>query len=137
MSKPTPDTLAELTADIVSAYVSKNTIVASELPVLIEQTFETLRQMSQRDTVAEPKAPAVSIKQSVKSDHLVCLECGARFKTIKRHLRTAHDLSPDDYKAKWNLGQDYPIVAPNYAEKRSLLALQTGLGGAVRKRPKK
>lgn len=126
--------MAELTADIVSAYVSKNTVVASELPALIEQTFETLRHMSQKDIEDEPKTPAVPIKQSVKADHLVCLECGVRFKTIKRHLRTAHELSPDEYRAKWNLGQDYPIVAPNYAERRSQLALQTGLGGAVRKR---
>lgn len=134
MSKPTSDNLAELTADIVSAYVSKNTIVAAELPHLIEQTFATLRQASEKIPAAEVSLPAVSIKQSVKADHLVCLECGGRFKTIKRHLRTAHELSPNEYRAKWHLGQDYPIVAPNYAEKRSVLALQTGLGGVIRKR---
>src|SRR3954470_1330670 len=121
----------ELAADIVSAFVSKNSVPAAELPALIGSVHQALTKVAHgtpAQAVEEPKAPAVSVKKSVQPDYLVCLEDGKRFKSLKRHLRTVYDLTPDQYRAKWGLPHDYPMVAPNYAAARSELAKQLGLG---------
>src|SRR4051812_37619193 len=134
----TPPNYIELAADLVSAFVSNNSIQASELPALIGSVHQALTRMasgsSQQPTEEPKKAPAVSVKKSVQPDYIVCLEDGKRFKSLKRHLRTVYDLTPDQYRAKWGLPADYPMVAPNYAAARSELAKQFGLG-ARRKRP--
>ena len=121
----------ELAADIVSAFVSNNSVPTAELPALIgsvHQALNTLANGSAQQAVEEPKAPAVSIKKSVQPDYIVCLEDGKRFKSLKRHLRTTYNMTPDQYRAKWRLPHDYPMVAPNYAAARSNLAKQIGLG---------
>lgn len=122
--------LTELTTEIVSAYVSNNPIAASQLPDLITSTFQCVSGLSAAPGNQEPeqKDPAVSIKKSIRDDHLVCLECGKKFKSLKRHLMSHHGLSPDDYRTRWNLKSDYPMVAPAYAERRSKLAKEIGLG---------
>jgi predicted transcriptional regulator len=120
----------DLTADIVSAYVSNNPVPAADLPALIAQVHRSLSSLT--DTVAELPAedqkPAVNPKRSVHDDHIVCLEDGKKYKSLKRHLMTHHGLSPDDYRARWKLPHDYPMVAPNYAAARSALAKKMGLG---------
>ncbi len=122
--------LVELTADVVSAYVSNNTVQSSDLPNLIDQIFNALNQAAAN--ASQPaKAeldPAVSIKKSVTPDIITCLECGKLFKSLKRHIRTDHDLTPEEYREKWSLPYDYPMVAPNYAAKRSAMAKKIGLG---------
>jgi predicted transcriptional regulator len=122
--------LVELTVDIVSAYVSNNTIVRADLPNLIDQTFNALKQAEAKGTqpIQEELDPAVSIKKSVTPDYIICLEDGKQFKSLKRHLRNSFNLSPDEYRAKWGLPYDYPMVAPNYAAFRSALAMKMGLG---------
>lgn len=122
--------LTELTTEIVSAYVSNNPIAASQLPELITSTFQCVSSLSvsQKEEVVEAKDPAVSIKKSVKDDHLVCLEDGKKFKSLKRHLMSHHGLTPEEYRSKWALKSDYPMVAPAYAERRSKLAKEIGLG---------
>jgi predicted transcriptional regulator len=116
-----------LTASIVSAFVSANTLPPAELPGLIASTYAALNQLGQ--PVAEPvPEPAVSIRASVKPDHLVCLEDGKKLKMLKRYLRVRHGMSPDEYRAKWGLPADYPMVAANYADRRRELAKQIGLG---------
>jgi predicted transcriptional regulator len=117
----------ELTADIASAYVSNNKVAASELPGLIAGVFAALTSVGESEP-AEPQRPAVAIKKSITPDYLICLEDGVRFKSLKRHLRAKYGLSPDDYRAKWALPKDYPMVAPAYSAARSSLAKQTGLG---------
>jgi predicted transcriptional regulator len=117
----------ELTADIASAYVSNNTVAASELPGLIKAVFGALTGVGESDP-AEPQAPAVPIRKSITPDYLICLEDGRRFKSLKRHLRSKYALSPEDYRAKWALPKDYPMVAPAYSAARSSLAKQIGLG---------
>src|SRR3954470_18919110 len=127
----------ELAADIVSAFVSKNSVPAAELPALIGSVHQALTKVAHgtpAQAVEEPKAPAVSVKKSVQPNYIVCLEDGKRFKSLKRHLRTVYDLTPDQYRAKWGLPHDYPMVAPNYAAARSELAKSMGLG-ARRRRP--
>jgi predicted transcriptional regulator len=122
--------LVELTARIVSAFVSKNTLSASDLPQLISETHAALSRVTggvappERDEV-KPKVP---VKRSVMPDHIVCLEDGKKFKSLKRHLRTHYNLSPEEYREKWGLPPDYPMVAPNYARARSDLAKKMGLG---------
>lgn len=132
MSMPdnhTDTSRVERTAEVVSAYVSNNPVPKSELPGLIAQVHKALSDLSSEPVVEEEKPePAVNPKRSVKPDHIVCLECGKRFKSIKRHLGAAHDLTPQDYRERWGLAGDYPMVAPDYAEKRSSLALSMGLG---------
>jgi len=120
----------ELTADVVSAYVSNNTVAASELPALISDVFNALRTTSEASNEPEPEPlkPAVSIKKSITPDYIICLEDGKKFKSLKRHLRTHYDLTPEDYREKWGLAADYPMVAPNYAAARSELAKKMGLG---------
>ncbi len=120
----------DLTAEIVSAYVSNNTVVASELPLLISNVCEALTKASAKESQPKEAAltPAVPIKRSVTPDFIVCLEDGKKFKSLKRHLRTGHSLTPEEYREKWGLSHDYPIVAPNYAASRSEMAKKMGLG---------
>jgi predicted transcriptional regulator len=120
----------EMTADIVSAYVGNNSVSAADLPVLIQSVHRALAGISSGVDTAEPvtKEPAVPVKRSITPDFLVCLEDGRKFKSLKRHLRTKYNMSPEDYRAKWGLPKDYPMVAPNYAKARSDLAKQMGLG---------
>ena len=122
--------LVEITVDIVSAYVSNNAVVASDLPSLIDQTFSALQQAASKGSqpLKEELNPAVSIKKSVTPDAITCLECGKNFKSLKRHIRTDYTLTPDEYRAKWGLPYNYPMVAPNYAAARSALAKKMGLG---------
>ncbi|MCB1508810.1 MAG: MucR family transcriptional regulator [Hyphomicrobiaceae bacterium] len=135
--------LIELTADIVSAYVSNNTVPASELTTLIGDVFGALKRTSGsvEEEPQEPLKPAVPAKKSITPDYLICLEDGKKFKSLKRHLRTHYNLSPEEYREKWGLPADYPMVAPNYAAARSALAKEMGLGqsrgGRGRGRPKK
>ena len=136
--------LLEMTADIVSAYVGNNTVAAETLPSLIASIHAALLGVTAGpvEPEPEPKEPAVPIRKSINPDFLICLEDGRKFKSLKRHLRTKYDMSPEEYRAKWNLPKDYPMVAPNYAKARSELAKQMGLGQGGRKparapRPKK
>jgi predicted transcriptional regulator len=125
----------ELAAEIVSAFVSNNSLPVTELPALIASVHATLGRLSgaKAEEKAEPPTPAVSVKRSVTPDYIVCLEDGKKFKSLKRHLRTRYDMTPDQYRAKWNLASDYPMVAPNYAAARSELAKSMGLGQQRRK----
>ena len=122
--------LVELTADIVSAYVSNNTVVSSDLPMLINETYDALSKAAAKASqpLTEELNPAVPIKKSITPDYIICLEDGKKFKSLKRHLRTHYNLSPEEYREKWGLPHDYPMVAPNYAAARSALAKKMGLG---------
>jgi predicted transcriptional regulator len=126
----------ELTASIVSAYVSNNSVPSADIPNLISQVHSALKRVSagQAAAAAEPFKPAVPVKRSVTAEHIVCLEDGHKFKSLKRHLRTRYNMTPDQYREKWNLPPDYPMVAPNYAAARSQLAKQMGLGQQRRRR---
>ena len=130
MSNIDDKTAIELTADIVSAYVGNNPLPASGLPDLIASVSASVRRLSAASAVKEPPVlnPAVNPKRSVFPDHIVCLEDGKKFKSLKRHLSTDHGLTPDEYRAKWGLAPDYPMVAPNYSATRSALAKSSGLG---------
>ena len=122
--------LVRLAAEIAAAYVSANPVPAQELPALIRTVHNALREVSGVAGL-QPEAapePAVSIKKSVTADYIICLEDGKKFKSLKRHLRTRYAMTPDEYRAKWGLGHDYPMVAPNYAKERSNLAKRMGLG---------
>jgi len=129
-----PQHLAEITAEVVSAYVANNTLPASELPALVTDIHATLSGLVGKSgpngNVAEKEKqkPAVPIKKSLKPEILTCLECGLEFKSLKKHLRASHDISPEEYRMKWGLPADYPMVAPAYAERRSDLAKKLGLG---------
>ncbi|CAN5254017.1 MucR family transcriptional regulator [soil metagenome] len=127
--------LLEMTADIVSAYVGNNSVSASDLPSLIANIHSALSQVTTGtlEAAPEPQEPAVPVRKSISPDFLICLEDGRKFKSLKRHLRTKYDMSPEDYRAKWNLPKDYPMVAPNYAKARSDLAKSMGLGQGGRK----
>ena len=131
--------LIEMTADVVSAYVGDNAVAAADLPSLINSVHRALSDLSAgaEPVAAVAKEPAVSVKRSITPDYLICLEDGRQFKSLKRHLRTKYDLSPEEYRAKWSLPKDYPMVAPNYARARSELAKQMGLGQGGRKPPRK
>jgi predicted transcriptional regulator len=121
--------LATLTADIVSAHVSNNSVSANELPSLISSVYSSLAGLGGAPVPVEEKlVPAVSVRSSIKPDYIVCLEDGKKLKMLKRHLMTHYGMTPDDYRAKWGLPADYPMVAPNYAEQRRSLAKQIGLG---------
>jgi predicted transcriptional regulator len=123
------ETLITLTSDIVAAHVSNNSVAVSDLPVLITNVYGALAGLGQ--AAAAPPAmpePAVSIRSSVKADYITCLEDGKKLKMLKRHLMTHYNLTPDQYRARWGLSADYPMVAPNYAEKRRELAKKIGLG---------
>ncbi len=136
MSETTPKGFVDLTASIVSAYVSNNATTAAEIPALISQIHAALVRVSSggAEAVAEPSKPAVSIKKSMTSEYLVCLEDGKRFKSLKRNLRTQYNMSPEQYREKWGLPAEYPMVAPNYAVARSQLAKKMGLCQQRRRR---
>ncbi len=129
----------EMTADIVSAYVGNNSISAADLPALIQNVHRALSGINLPPEPVEvaSKEPAVPLKRSITPDYLVCLEDGRKFKSLKRHLRTKYNMSPEDYRAKWGLSKDYPMVAPNYAKARSDLAKQMGLGQGGRQAPRR
>jgi len=123
------ETLITLTADIVAAHVSNNSVAVSDLSQLIQNVHGALNGLGGTPPVAEIKQePAVSIRSSIKPDYVVCLEDGKKLKMLKRHLMTHYQMTPDQYRAKWNLPADYPMVAPNYAEQRRTLAKKIGLG---------
>lgn len=128
----------ELTAGIVSAYVGNNSVSAAELPGLILAIHNAISGVGGGPVEAPvaPQTPAVSVRKSINPDFLICLEDGRQFKSLKRHLRTKYNLSPEDYRAKWGLAKDYPMVAPNYAAARSALAKSMGLGQGGRQAPK-
>ena len=132
----------DLAADIIAAYVSKNSVPQTELPALIHSVHTALNNTAHRGTevLKEELNPAVPVKKSITPDYLICLDDGKKFKSLKRHLRTKYNLTPDEYRARWNLPSDYPMVAPNYAQARSALAKTMGLGqkrAAARKRSRK
>jgi predicted transcriptional regulator len=131
------ETLITLTADIVSAHVSNNSVAVNDLPQLIQNVHNALSGLG--GSSEEPQAkqePAVSIRSSIKPDYIVCLEDGKKLKMLKRHLMTHYNMTPDEYRQKWGLNSDYPMVAPNYAEQRRSLAKKIGLG-TKRRRAKK
>ena len=133
MTDPTENkqtALVELTADLVSAYVSNNPVPVSDLPALIAQVHESLVNLGIEIEQPEPEkqTPAVPVRRSITDEHIVCLEDGKTFKSLKRHLSTHHGMTPDEYRSKWNLPADYPMVAPGYAAARSQLAKDMGLG---------
>ena len=125
-----------LTAEIVSAYVSNNTVASADIPALINQVHSALLRVSSGETQpsTESLKPAVPVKRSINPDFIVCLEDGKKFKSLKRHLRTQYGMTPEQYREKWQLPPDYPMVAPNYAAARSHLAKQMGLGQQRRRR---
>ncbi|GAA0732969.1 MucR family transcriptional regulator [Sphingomonas japonica] len=129
------ETLITLTADIVAAHVSNNSVAVSDLPVLIQNVHGALQGLGTPAQAEEVKQePAVSVRSSIKPDFIVCLEDGKKLKMLKRHLMTHYQMTPEQYRAKWNLPADYPMVAPNYAEQRRTLAKKIGLGTKRRKR---
>ncbi len=137
MEQATPKTeLIDLAADVVSAYVSNNTVPTSDLAALIGDVHQALVKASTgaMEPVKEELKPAVPVRRSVTPDYIVCLEDGKKFKSLKRHLRTHYDLSPEEYREKWGLAPDYPMVAPNYAAARSALAKKMGLGQRRRRK---
>lgn len=121
-------TVLELTAEIVSSHVSNNTVSVNDLPTLIREVYGTLANVGVIEKNAGRPDPAVPIKNSVNPDYIVCLEDGKKLKMLKRHLKTSYNMTPDEYKDRWNLPKDYPMVAPNYAKQRSNLAKKIGLG---------
>jgi predicted transcriptional regulator len=135
------ETLITLTSDIVAAHVSNNNVDVADVPTLITSIYQALAGLSSGGAAKEERPePAVSIRSSVKKDHLVCLEDGKKMKMLKRHLMTEHGMTPDEYRQRWGLGSDYPMVAPDYAETRRDLAKKIGLGrkpGQKRGRRKK
>jgi predicted transcriptional regulator len=130
--------IIEMTAEIVAAYVENNNIATGDLPALIQSVHRALSSVAAGAEAVEaaPKEPAVPVRRSITADFLVCLEDGRKFKSLKRHLRTKYNMSPEDYRAKWGLAKDYPMVAPNYAKARSDLAKQMGLGQGGRQAAK-
>ena len=130
MNTENKNAIVELTADIVAAYVGNNAVPAADLPNLINDVYQALAAATggaKEKEVVEEK-PAVPVRRSVTPEHVVCLEDGKKFKSLKRHLRTHHNMTPEEYREKWGLPADYPMVAPNYAEARSSLAKKMGLG---------
>ena len=131
--------ILSLTADIAAAYVSNNTVPASEVPTVIQTIYRALGTLGKADLQQAPEArkPAVPVRKSITPDFLISLEDGKPYKSLKRHLRTQYNMSPEDYRAKWGLPKDYPMVAPNYAASRSALAKSMGLGrGGTSKKPR-
>lgn len=134
------ETLITLTSDIVAAHVSNNDVAVEDVPALITNVFGALSSLDSSQAEEETPEPAVSIRSSVKPDYIVCLEDGKKLKMLKRYLKTNYDMTPEEYRERWNLPADYPMVAPNYAEKRRELAKKIGLGrkpGQKRGRKKK
>lgn len=126
----------ELAADIVSAYVSNNSVPIGDLPMLINDVHLALTRVTGTpvEVTSEALKPAIPVKKSITSDYIICLEDGKKFKSLKRHLRTQYNMTPEQYREKWGLPHDYPMVAPNYAEARSKLARDMGLGQQRRKK---
>ncbi len=124
------DTVLELASEVVAAYVGNNSVSTTELPALIGEVYDALNKASKNKSVGgvSNTRPAVPIKKSMTDDYLICLEDGKKFKSLKRHLRSHYDISPEEYREKWGLPLDYPMVAPNYAKARSQLAKTMGLG---------
>ena len=133
-----PQDLLAQTVEIVSSYVSNNTVAVGDLPRLIEEIYSALRSQGE-PMLEEPEKvrPAVPVKKSITPDYLICLEDGKKLKMLKRHLKTAYNMTPEEYRARWDLPSDYPMVAPNYAERRSQLAKEIGLGTGGRGRGRK
>ena len=123
-----------LTAQIVAAHVSHNIVPANELPKLFQQIFETLSAIAGIGETSVAPKPAVSIRKSISPDYIICLEDGKKLKMLKRHLKTSYNITPDEYRMRWGLPSDYPMVAPNYAKQRSKLAKAIGLGTKARPR---
>ena len=133
MPETTPDTdVLGLTAQIVSAHVSNNTVNPDSLPALIQEVYKTLAGVGKEPASPERPQPAVPVKKSVLPDYIVCLEDGKKLKMLKRHLKTSYNMTPEQYRERWGLTADYPMVAPNYARQRSKLAKQIGLGTSRR-----
>ena len=129
------ETLITLTADIVSAHVSNNSVAVSDLPLLINNVHSALNNLGGRPEEPAPKLePKVSVRSSIKPDYIVCLEDGKKLKMLKRYLRSRYNMSPEDYRRRWGLAPDYPMVAPAYAARRSDFAKKIGLGKGVRRR---
>ncbi len=135
--KPNLNELLELTTEIVAAHVGNNDVAMGELPQLIQDVFKSLHAVGMAPAAAERPQPAVPIKKSIFPDFVVCLEDGKKLKMLKRHLKTAYNMTPDEYRERWGLPSDYPMVAPNYAKHRSNLAKKIGLGTKPRKRGRK
>ncbi len=128
--------ITDMAVDIVTAYVGNNAVAATELPDIIRSVYTALSTADSEGNAPPqpPQKPAVSPRRSVTPDYIICLEDGGKYKSLKRHLRAKYDISPDEYRAKWGLAADYPMVAPNYAEARSKLAKEMGLGRGRRGR---
>ena len=127
-----------MAVDIVAAYVSNNSVTAAQVPEVISTVYGSLTSLDSGGGAApEPAKPAVSVRRSVTPDYIVCLEDGKKLKMLKRHLRAAYDMSPEEYRAKWGLPADYPMVAPNYAAQRSAFAKKIGLGRKKGQKPKR
>lgn len=132
---PNTEDLLSLTVDIVSSHVSNNTVPVAEVPTLIEQVFAALSKLSTpQPEVEERPEPAVPVRRSVQPDYIVCLEDGKKLKMLKRHLKSQYDMTPEEYRERWGLPADYPMVAPNYADQRRKLAKKIGLGTSRRKK---
>ena len=137
------DEILRMAVDVVAAYLSQNQIPMGQIPEVINSVYTSLNSLDgdSGEAAAEPQKPAVSVRRSVTPDYIVCLEDGKKLKMLKRHLRTTYDMTPEEYRAKWNLPPDYPMVAPNYAKQRSEFAKKIGLGrkdtGGGRRRTKK
>jgi predicted transcriptional regulator len=129
-AKPAEDQLLRMTTDVVAAYVSNNALPTGQLPDIIASVYSSLRALDHapQNGRGEALKPAVPVRKSITPDYLICLEDGRKLKMLKRHLRSTYGLTPDDYRAKWGLPSDYPMVAPNYAEQRSAFAKKIGLG---------
>lgn len=127
--KSSQDRILRFTTDIVSSYLRKNSVEVAEIPALVDVIHQKITQLYPANTNMELRQePAIAVAESVTPDHIICLEDGKKFKMLKKHLRTQYDMSPEDYRFKWNLPIDYPMVAPNYAVKRQELAKASGLG---------
>ena len=130
-----PGEILSLTTSIVAAHVSNHSVPVTDLPQLIRDVYQTLSTVdSAAEREAERPTPAVPVKKSVTPDHIVCLEDGKKLKMLKRHLKTAYNMTPEEYRERWGLAPDYPMVAPNYAKQRSKLAKQIGLGTRARRK---
>lgn len=135
--KPDVSEILELTTEIVAAHVGNNPVAPGDLPQLIQDVYKTLTDVGANGEIGERPRPAVPAKKSVFPDYIVCLEDGKKLKMLKRHLKTAYDMSPEAYRERWGLPADYPMVAPNYAKHRSSLAKKIGLGTKPRRRRRK
>ena len=135
--KPESNEILELTTEIVASFVSNNSVKSGELSGVINDVYQTLTGLGKAVQNAERPKPAVSVKKSITPDYLVCLEDGKKLKMLKRHLKTSYGMTPEQYRERWGLAQDYPMVAPNYAEHRSSLAKKIGLGKGQNKPKKK